>query len=369
MKQSMDEAGRAVEGSETDELGRDDATIGQLFDGAGPRPSVPEEDLRAIKSAFRQAWREEVATPPTVRGWSQRNRFLALAASLLAALSLVTWWLGGPPIREAMLEASFERIDGQALVVAGGSERALASADAPILRELPVGTEISTEVGQRLERAQARSRVAFRIGSGPSIRLDHGSRVRVIAADVLRLDRGAIYVDSAAASAEATIEIRTVAGVVRDIGTQFEVRLLDGGPRDKVQVRVREGMVEIEQEEARHRLEAEQQLTIGDGTDIVLERIDRHDPEWAWIQTIAPGFAIDGQSLGAFLTWAAREMGVSLEVVDEAARTALAGELGGTVAHLAPAEAVAAVLMGAGLEHELAGGVLTVRSDAVRTSR
>jgi hypothetical protein len=207
------------------------------------------------------------------------------------------------------------------------------------------------------------------MGSGPSIRLDRGSRVRLLATNTLRLERGAVYIDSAGGLGAATIEIQTAAGVVRDVGTQFEVRLLADRPRTSLRVRVREGVVEIDTDTVQHRLEAEEQLTLEAAAGVVRTRVDRDDSGWAWIQTIAPGFAIEGRSLGAFLTWAAREMGVSFEAADDTACAALADKLGGTVEHLAPTEAVAAVLVGVGLEHELVEGVLVIRGRALKTTR
>ena len=91
--------------------------------------------------------------------------------------------------------------------------------------------------------------LAMTLTSGVHLRLDASSTARVDSATDVALERGAVYVDSAGAHptqpGASPISIHTPAGLVRDIGTQFQVRIearLDGlGMR----IRVRDGQVRV----------------------------------------------------------------------------------------------------------------------------
>ena len=87
--------------------------------------------------------------------------------------------------------------------------------------------------------------LAMTLTSGVHLRLDASSTVRVDSATDVALERGAVYVDSAGAHptqpGASPISIHTPAGLVRDIGTQFEVRLAGAG----IRIRVRDGQVRV----------------------------------------------------------------------------------------------------------------------------
>ena len=84
-----------------------------------------------------------------------------------------------------------------------------------------------------------------RLAQAQAAELDVGTEIGLASARVLDLRRGAVYVDTGAAPSQdsaatadgAAIEISTPLGRVREVGTQFEVRLLDGA----LDVSVREG--------------------------------------------------------------------------------------------------------------------------------
>jgi hypothetical protein len=88
-------------------------------------------------------------------------------------------------------------------------------------------------------------RATLRLGNGAELRLDADSAVRFpagAAAGTVALDRGALFVHTGSTAAERrSVEIRTAAGVARDIGTSFEVRVIG----DATRVRVRDGIVQL----------------------------------------------------------------------------------------------------------------------------
>ena len=110
---------------------------------------------------------------------------------------------------------------------------------------LAPGDEIRGNAAVRTERG---GRATLRLANGVELRLDAGTEVRFPAAAAVALDRGGIFVDTGAAGAERRVEIRTSAGIARDVGTAFEVRMV----ADAMRVRVRDGLVNLESGGAIH---------------------------------------------------------------------------------------------------------------------
>ena len=97
------------------------------------------------------------------------------------------------------------------------------------------GTTVTTAAGT----------LAMTLTSGVQLRLDASTTVRVDSATDVSLERGAVYVDSAGSPptqpGASPIRIHTPAGLVRDLGTRFEVRLAGAG----IRIRVRDGQVRV----------------------------------------------------------------------------------------------------------------------------
>lgn len=301
-------------------------------------------------------------------GWRRAVALAAVGVGLLVAVGLTFSWLNedpspvvAPPPIAAESVAVLELVRGPVSLVAAEGPSRLLPLDA---REpIPIGAVIETRAAAAGSASgQEPGRVAFRLTDGPSVRLDADTRVRVATSNSLVLERGALYVDSTAGSG---IEVRTTLGVVRDIGTQFEVRLA-AEPEDEAPlvVRVREGMIHLERDGAE--LEAAErgdELRLhGDGS-VERAEVDIHGPHWDWVLELATAPDVEGQSLRAFLDWLAREGGWTLHFADQET-SVLAAEttLHGSVAGLAPLDAAAVVFEGSGLTFELREATLWVSS-------
>ena len=342
-----------ISGSEADEN-----EVRRLLEMAGRRQPVPEDDLVAITAAARATWRKQVARnddPP----FSLRSRWpWALAAAVVAALGAALWWGGlgtveitAPPAVVAQAQrvwgtASVEQSNGP-----GSEIEALAEGQA-----LAAGSRIET-TGEGTT-----NRVALLLDGGTSLRLDHGSRVRLISATHLELEAGALYLDTGQEDRPAVV-VHTPYGTVTDIGTQFSVRLptsAKGG--SPLLVRVREGAVEIcAAADGAQALRAGTELLLtADGSQI-LRQITPYGPEWDWILDAAPRFEVEGMTLARFLSLVTRETGWSLRIDDPAlAATTETTVLHGTTGSLRPDRAALAALAGAGLRGEVADGILTL---------
>ncbi len=203
------------------------------------------------------------------------------------------------------------------------------------------------------------ARAALRLAGGQSMRLDTGTRVRLASSSSLVLEQGAVYLDSAAGDA---VEVRTTLGVVRDIGTRFEVRLMsDASGEPVLRVRVRDGRVVLEARGASHEAGAGVELALrGDGT-LTRAAVPVHGPPWEWTLEAAPVPDLEGQRLAAFLDWLTREGGWSLQLAGAGTAEAVASTvLHGDARNLTPEQAAAMVLHGSGLGYRLVDGTFVV---------
>jgi ferric-dicitrate binding protein FerR (iron transport regulator) len=175
--------------------------------------------------------------------------------------------------------------------------------------------------------------------------------VRLVSATEIHLDEGAVYVDSDDDHPAAAVAVHTRLGLVRERGTQFEVRLA----RQVLRVRVREGRVALDQGGAREEGSRGQELRLEDGR-LVRGVVATHGPEWAWVQQIAPPFEIEGASLGRFVRWVSREAGRPVRLAGDDASIRLHGSIAG----LDPEEALRAVLPTCGRTHWYSNGEIVV---------
>ena len=287
-----------------------------------------------------------------------RSRRLALtltALAIVAAAAVVILWQPRPAADEPI--AVVELVRGPARwQPAGGDPSGLLSLGAA----QPIHAGASIDTGR-----SATTRTAVRLTSGPSVRLDAGTKVRWASETTVDLERGAVYVDSAGA---ASVEVRTALGVVRDIGTQFEVRLSGEGGDEALRVRVREGEVRLETADQTYAAGTGVELSVdGDGV-LTRTACETSGSSWDWVLGVAPMPAIDGMALRAFLDWAAREGGWELRYADEAvAERASTIVLHGDLAGLTPVEALEAVFKGSELTYSVGEGELTVTDNATKS--
>ncbi len=207
--------------------------------------------------------------------------------------------------------------------------------------------------------AGAAGRAAIRLAGGQSLRLDGETRVQLASRSSVVLERGAVYVDSAGG---ADVEVRTALGVVRDIGTRFEVRLLDEREAGaSLRVRVRDGSVMLERGgDSHHAIAGEELSARGDGS-VERGRVPIHGPHWDWVLDTAPAPEIAGRPLSDFLDWVSHEGGWRVRFADpETARIASSTVLHGDVEGLTLAEASSMVLHGSGLGYRLEDGAFVV---------
>ncbi len=322
----------------------EDDPIARLLRLAGPREVAAQTRTGRVRSEVWAQWRAEVRAV-------RRKRMLLRAAVSAAAAAVVVlvargpWYpgrtfhgAGGPVATLLRAAGAFHTTGGRPLVI-GAS--------------LTAGSELQTDAG---------GRAALALSGGPSVRLDSNTRVRLLAGPALQLDRGALYIDSGSGGTRrAAVEIRTEMGLVRDLGTQFEVRL-EG---DELRLSVREGLATLVRAGQTFAAPSGTRLLVRAGGAIETRAVPGQGPDWDWVLAIAPAFDLEGRTLGEYLDWVSRETGWRVEFADPSiARDAPTIVLHGSIVGLRPDETPVAVLPTCGLRHRLTDGALTIERQA-----
>jgi hypothetical protein len=328
--------------------------IAELLRAAGPGDRVPDEELAPIRANAIEAWRGQVRRTARRRVAARVTLAIAAAVVLTIAVALLRRDPFSPAIPE-IAAATIETVTGTATAGAGRA----ADGD-----EIAGGTIVATTDS---------SRAALRLATGPSVRIDVLSSVRVNSGRSLRLDRGAVYVDThaeeRAADEMARLEIETPLGTVTDRGTRFEVRLIGGGFDDgnggvspsSLEIRVRDGAIRLATESTTFDATAGMRLAVSDESEATRSAEAPHGDDWSWIDSVRPPVAIEGITCAAFLDWAARESGRSWRFSDPAAGAdAAAAIVHGSIDDLTLDEALATVLPSCGLRHRIEGAELVI---------
>lgn len=323
---------------------RDRDLVGRLVRLAEAGAEVPWDGADRVRAAVRPLWQREV------RARSRRRRLwvdlAAAAAAILVAAVAAVVLLPGLTRPAAAPVATIDLVHGGVEITppAGGTRTVADGADRV---DLVAGSLLTTP---------PEGRTALRLVGGQSLRLDRSTSIRLVSAIEVRLESGGVYVDSEAAGGEG-VRVGTPVGVVREIGTRFEVRR-EGG---SVLVRVRKGAVELSEDGRAVEVAAGTSLAVARDGEASWSRIAANAPEWLWAQEVAPRFEIEGRRVTAFLEWVSAETGLEVRFRDPAVE-AFAAEtvLHGSIASLSPHEAPAVVLESCGLAAEIEGPNLVI---------
>jgi ferric-dicitrate binding protein FerR (iron transport regulator) len=301
--------------------------IAALIQMAGKRPAVPADVAARVRAAVHEEWERSAGRRRT------RTRLAAAAAAVivLAAAGFVASRKRTAPRAPLarMVVAGVESVSGAAIVSGG--------------RFVEAGTPL--RAADALETAHGAT-ASLRWG-GATLRVDGDTHVRLDSDRALFLDRGALFV----ASSGRRVVVTTPLGEIRDVGTEFEVRV----GANAVRVRVREGRVDLRRGAATHSASAGVELSANAAGAVTQRAIARSGGEWDWIVRAAPAMALEGRTLRGVVDAVSREKG--LTPVYENVRDA---ELHGSVA-LAPDDALQAALTASSASARVDGDKLIVR--------
>ncbi len=311
---------------------------------------LSNDAMQRIRAATEAEWR--VATNQdqraTARASGTSGRWRLAAAAALAVVSLAVGWQLVGSDRSSQQGAVLGQLQTSPSVVnerlSFGRTRALASGAA-----LTAGQDLQV-VGNALVTLPAAG----------TLRLAAGTRLKILAGDLIELQDGLIYLDILPSESQNTrFVVKTTAGEFMHLGTQFTV--MTQGKR--AQVRVREGSVVWRRGDQEDIATAGTSLLIdGDGT-ATRESITTTGREWAWVEALAPEFDIESRPLAEFLAWVARETGRKLVVADTGTEQRIAATiLHGSISGLTSLEALSTVIQTTALHFDLPEGEIRVSS-------
>ena len=299
--------------------------IAALLQLAGRRPAVPADVTARVRDAVREEWEQSTRRRTRMR--------LAAVAAAVVGVTAGGWLMLRTTTPAGVVQpvvATVQTMSGGAI---GGDRRFLEAG-----ARLRAGDQIETARG---------ATASLRWGMA-TLRMDGGTHVRLDSARGLLLDQGAVYVASNANG----VEITTPLGIIRDVGTAFEVRL----QADLVRVRVREGRIDLRRNGAVHSAGAGIELTARARGSVTQRAIPRSGADWEWVVRAAPGIALEGRTLRGVVDSVCREKGLTPVY----AMGAGDARLHGTV-FLSPDEALDAALAASGLVARADGDRLIVQ--------
>lgn len=315
----------------------EDHAIEALLGAAQAREAPPESARNAARDALHAQWQSKVRQ-------RRRWRWGLAGAAVAAGLAL---WLGivqTPP--------HLPTPEPVARVVAGQGHWAADDATNTD-QAVSVGDAVLSALDGQLTTGDG---MALEWSGGASVRLAPASQARLVGPHHLELLTGAMYVDSRDARPEHRVIVRSTAGDVRPIGTQFQVLT----ETEFTRILVREGRVVMEGM-ANTPISAGEQLSVDPTGRVHISPVSATDPAWAWVETVTPPFELDGRTMDEFLTQVARETGREVHYADLAARQlARDTHLNGRI-ELPPMEALATVLMTTDLEADVSPDTILVR--------
>ncbi len=271
-----------------------DQDIEQLLTAAGQRRPPPEDMRARVYAHTLAAWEALPARPSRP---SQKVPWLALAATVLIAVTAASFWFRAPlNVTPELAEVTFVR----------GTLHADNGEVASRGRLLEAGSVLMTP-------ADGMASIRFRTGA--RVVLDVSSRV-VIGSNAVELEAGRVYVD---ADGAARLTVVTPEFEVRDIGTQFEVGV---GPAGSAWVALREGRVDVQSADHRVSMMARDgvgELARFEGTALARrEALTSTDVRWQWQREGRAPLQLDGTSVYEYLHWMARDTGHQLQFASRA---------------------------------------------------
>jgi ferric-dicitrate binding protein FerR (iron transport regulator) len=313
----------------------DNESLARLMKLAGERPEIPLSVESRIYHRVQQEWQIATAAPngekvykevhKTWRRGSLRAALLrwTLPLGVAASAAIAVFMLTPPDATPLQTVATVSRVVGAGAL----NDRYATGA------KVYSGDTISTGPDEGLSLLLARSE---------SLRIDANTEIRIDAANQFTLLSGRIYADSGQfVYRDGGLVIETGFGRVTDVGTQFSVSTTD----DSLEVAVREGRVDVQNEQAAYAAKIGERLTLRSGEAAVVADLDTHDAYWDWAADMAPTLDLTNKSLLDFLKWAARETGRELQFAsDELRMFAMRTDVHGSIEGMTPDEALVAIL-------------------------
>jgi len=303
----------------------DPDSVAALIRAVGRRSVPPREDYDRVLGASRVAWQR------AVRQRARRRWTYALAAGVVLVVLGTGVLRQIDDLRPTVVAGTLTTVSGAVFAgsAAGDEWHWLNERGVPLITGARLRTDVSGRAALRLLPD-----TSLRIAGSTDLLLQPGNRVELL--------EGRIYLDTGSTHS-GMVEIVTRFGILRDVGTQFEV-LATG---TNLRVRTREGAVTLTRgrSEAVLQCDVSEELRIDSQGNIERGRITSYDAEWLWAELLTEPPQGPELSLLQFLDWVAREMGRGLRYDSPETEARVSKViLHGTPPDLAPAQALEVAL-------------------------
>jgi FecR protein len=316
---------------------QDDPSLERMLQEGLRRAPLGEPALARIRAAAAAEWRQTVRPRPR---WKLAGRSL-LAAGLSAAI-IVALVLLRPFAKETIVGVVVRAESGDLL-----SRRQL----------LPDQRHAAGAALHTGEELLARGPVLIELAGGGTLRVAGGARLQTIAAGVVALQEGEVYVDLPPAFTRGFV-VRTPLGLIEHLGTQFDVAV-----NRNLRIRVREGSIRLRRGTGTQTAAAGTELIVPPTGPTAKYSIATHGAEWSWIEALEPDYIIENRRLMEFLQWTARETGRRVSFTDDHARDVAEHTLlHGSVSGMRPREALETVFATTSLRYDLEDDLIRVSS-------
>jgi hypothetical protein len=324
-----------------------DDVLESLFSHVDARKRAPQTDERAVREALHSEWVD------IARRRKRKAYFVyGIAASFLLAAVISINMLNQEPGAPVMQQvAAVEKQSGNIFVHLSDEQSSRS-------RRLASG---GLYAGQVLTTAQD-ARLAVTMNAGETIRIDENTRLVFMSGQQIELLDGQIYVDSNHSgtnnSQHDVLEIKTFAGVVRHLGTQY----MTGIDNSLVAVSVREGQVMLVGDHSESIARPGEQIKMSRSGETSISSISTHGSLWEWAELVTPQFSLDGRSALDFINWVGRETGRVVDFApDGAEQLARSTILRGSI-DLEPMRALDLILQTSDLEPMIDDGTILIRT-------
>lgn len=285
----------------------EDSKVAELVRGAGKRTPLPDDVRERLEASFRS----ELTNSQRRYRFTRISAVSGLAASLVVSVFLVF-----------QLVSVEERVDVAEVIRDRGEVTWQYGDESGPLRR---GNRIL--IGDVLKTGEGAASISP-TGTALDIRLDKMSEVVFVDSHTLRLNHGAIYIDSDPSLPHFPLRVLVNGLSVEHLGTQYLVARKDEG----FEIAVREGEVVVEGGPATvHSGPIENQvgklITVAADHSMEVGPMSIYDSRWRWVSELAPRLETDGLPIADFLNWFSRETGYQITYASEE----VSGEIMGAI--------------------------------------
>lgn len=297
-----------------------DKDIAQLLARSGPRPEPSSAARQRVHDQLLEVWQQlpdesDAVSPRKIDKPQDKPRSIASRPAVLAMAAAV----------------------GIATVGAWLSWSALTTNPTPIAQiaystggyaVTPPGDGSSDLLSGSTIRTSTQGRMLLVLDPHTTVRLDQGTRATLRSGEEIYLHSGRLYLDSHGGNSQ--IRVTTERAAVTKVGTQFEVSVSG----DELEIAVREGQIKVQMDDTQTLAKASNGLGEVLHYDAQGQQskniVATTDPErWQWTQLSRPDFNIASATYYEYLSWAARERGLTLRFADEMLEQSAKNQTGG----------------------------------------